>query len=107
VLRGWVDLTSGREAYVKRSLKAFEDVLQSTGAGTPCAFPSDSAENGKVHVEAALGKAAYLQDQKRDHAQAVEVLNTAIAAAPNFLPALIEKAKVRSTHAPFLLHCRR
>lgn len=49
-----------------------------------------------MHVEAALGKAAYLQEQKKDYAQALDVLNTVLSvpATANYLPALIEKAKV-------------
>lgn len=51
-----------------------------------------------MHVEAALGLAAYLQDQKRDYAAALDVLNgiVSVPALASFVPALIEKAKVWS-----------
>ncbi len=47
-----------------------------------------------MHVEAALGRAAFMQEQRRDPAQSLAALAPAIASAPLFIPALIEKAKV-------------
>ncbi len=87
-------------------MKAFDDALQAASSGTQLASFVDRSEGGKIHIEASLGKAAYLQEQKKDYALSIEVLNNAVAAAPSNIPVLIEKSKVGPTLAAFPHHLR-
>eukprot|EP00659_Diplonema_papillatum_P016433 gene16433-25192_t len=65
-LMGWANLFSGRSAFVEKAMSNFEKAV-------------DPAQGGVAnHVDALLGKAAYL-DQKRMYPQAIEVLNEVAA----------------------------
>ncbi|XP_071943351.1 tetratricopeptide repeat protein 21B-like [Antedon mediterranea] len=77
ILKGWIDLTSGREPAVKKSGKYFEEVLK----------------NSK-ELEALLGKTRFLV-MRHNFSGALEVINQAVVAFPGCIPALIEKMRVQ------------
>eukprot|EP01065_Artemidia_motanka_P029688 TRINITY_DN35779_c0_g1_i1.p1 TRINITY_DN35779_c0_g1~~TRINITY_DN35779_c0_g1_i1.p1 ORF type:complete len:1373 (+),score=488.22 TRINITY_DN35779_c0_g1_i1:98-4120(+) len=87
-LMGWIHLTSGRSAHIEKSSADFQKAL-------------DPAHGGSKHdIDAALGRAAYLQ-RKQMHPEAIEQLNQLIAACKSdevFKPITIEKAKVLIEH---------
>ncbi|KXJ11499.1 tetratricopeptide repeat protein 21B [Exaiptasia diaphana] len=76
ILRGWIDLSCGREAFVKKSIKFFDEALS-------------GPENVK-NLDGLLGKAHYLQS-KNNFSGALEAINQAIVAYPECVPALVEK----------------
>ncbi|CAB4022833.1 tetratricopeptide repeat 21B-like, partial [Paramuricea clavata] len=80
VLRGWIDLTSGRDSALKKSAKFFDDALQG----------SDTSQN----IDALLGKAAYLV-RKNNFTAALEFINKVVVSYPEFEPALVEKMKIQ------------
>ncbi|XP_038077972.1 tetratricopeptide repeat protein 21B-like isoform X2 [Patiria miniata] len=77
VLRGWIDLTCGRDAYVKKSGKYFEEAL--SGASKD--------------VEALIGKARYFT-LRHNYSGALDQINQAVVSYPGFMPALIEKMRL-------------
>ncbi|OCT63545.1 hypothetical protein XELAEV_18044641mg [Xenopus laevis] len=77
VLKAWLDLTCGREAYAKKALKYLEEGL---GDGTD--------------VFAMLGKAHYLE-MRQNYSGALEVVNRILVNCPGFIPALIKKMKLQ------------
>lgn len=79
-LRGWIDLTCGRDSYIKKSGKLFEEAL----AGS---------ESPKL-IEALFGKAKYLT-MRHNYSGALEVTNQIIVAYTGFVPALIEKMQIQ------------
>eukprot|EP00730_Choanoeca_flexa_P019334 TRINITY_DN9437_c0_g2_i5.p1 TRINITY_DN9437_c0_g2~~TRINITY_DN9437_c0_g2_i5.p1 ORF type:complete len:1329 (+),score=492.54 TRINITY_DN9437_c0_g2_i5:125-4111(+) len=82
-LRGWIDLTSGREVHEKKALKYFDESLKS--------FEGNSKSS---HLDSLMGKCAYYQTITHDYAQALELINTAVVLFPSYLPALVVKAQV-------------
>jgi tetratricopeptide repeat protein 21B len=91
ILMGWIDLTSGRESLVKRSVNYFDKALSNGN--------KKEIEVGIVYslfvdiMQALLGKAKFLEMQ-REYAQALEILNNVIVLFSWFTPALTEKAKL-------------
>jgi tetratricopeptide repeat protein 21B len=84
-LRGWIDLTSGRDAVVKKSIKYFEEAAtlhsqQSPGSPTP--------------VDVLLGKCCYYY-QRHNFSHSLELASQAVAAHPRFLPPLVEKMRIQ------------
>ncbi|XP_071507875.1 tetratricopeptide repeat protein 21B-like [Diadema antillarum] len=77
-LRGWIDLTSGRDNYLKKAGKFFEEVL----SATPKA------------ISALLGKARYM-GMRHNYSGALELVNQAVVSYPGFMPALIEKMRLQ------------
>uniref|UniRef100_A0A6I8N4T4 Tetratricopeptide repeat protein 21B n=1 Tax=Ornithorhynchus anatinus TaxID=9258 RepID=A0A6I8N4T4_ORNAN len=77
VLRAWLDLTCGKEAYAKKSLKYFEEGMQDL---------SD--------IFAQLGKAQYFE-MRQNYSGALETVNQIIVNFPNFLPAFEKKMKLQ------------
>ncbi|EDO49516.1 predicted protein, partial [Nematostella vectensis] len=77
ILRGWIDISCGREAFVKKSIKFFDDSLK-------------NAKN----LDALFGKARYLQ-LKNNFSGALDTVNQAVVAYPECIPALIEKMRLQ------------
>ncbi|XP_077996608.1 tetratricopeptide repeat protein 21B-like [Glandiceps talaboti] len=78
ILRGWIDLTSGRDNFVKKSLRYFEDALNLSGK----------------EVEALFGKAKFFEF-RHNYSGSLELINQAVVAYPGFMPALIEKMRLQ------------
>ncbi|MEE6489492.1 hypothetical protein FKM82_015590 [Ascaphus truei] len=77
VLKAWLDLTCGREAYAKKALKYLDEGLH----------------NG-MDVFAMLGKAHYFE-MRQNYSGALETVNKIIVNYPGFIPALIKKMKLQ------------
>ncbi|XP_033124188.1 tetratricopeptide repeat protein 21B-like [Anneissia japonica] len=77
ILKGWIDLTSGREAAVKKSGKYFDEVLK----------------NSK-ELAAMLGRTRLLM-MRCNFSGALDVVNQAVVSFPGSIPALIEKMRVQ------------
>eukprot|EP00051_Salpingoeca_urceolata_P023185 m.390103 g.390103 ORF g.390103 m.390103 type:complete len:1321 (-) comp20074_c6_seq3:93-4055(-) len=84
-LRGWIDLTSGRESHAKKCIKYFDDALKQ----------DDTPEGVARRMDALLGKIQYLQQQKSDYTRSLQLLDRAVVAFDHFAPALMEKAKAQ------------
>eukprot|EP01137_Pigoraptor_chileana_P035464 Opistho-2@29514 len=80
-LRGWIDLTCGRESTAKKADKAFlNEALKSMG--------------DNKNYEALLAMARHLSVNRRRSSDALECINMIIASNQTFLPALVEKMRV-------------
>uniref|UniRef100_A0A8C8SD14 Tetratricopeptide repeat domain 21B n=1 Tax=Pelusios castaneus TaxID=367368 RepID=A0A8C8SD14_9SAUR len=77
ILKAWLDLTSGKEAYIKKTVKYFDEGIQD--GNDPFAL---------------LGKAQYFE-VRQNYSGALETVNQIIANFPNFLPAFIKKMKLQ------------
>uniref|UniRef100_S4RS46 Tetratricopeptide repeat domain 21B n=1 Tax=Petromyzon marinus TaxID=7757 RepID=S4RS46_PETMA len=77
ILKGWIDLTCGKDVFMKKSIKYIDEGLQ----------------QGK-DAFALMGKAKYFE-LKHNYSGALEVINQAIVAFPSFLPALVEKMRLQ------------
>ncbi|XP_040296219.1 tetratricopeptide repeat protein 21B [Bufo bufo] len=77
VLKGWLDLTCGREAYAKKALKYLEEGL-----------------HDEMDVFAMMGKAHYYE-LRQNYSGALEAVNKILASDPGFTPALIKKMKLQ------------
>ncbi|KAJ8306896.1 hypothetical protein KUTeg_014980 [Tegillarca granosa] len=77
ILKGWVELMSGREA--KKAIKFFEDAI---------------ANEGSRDIDALFGKAKYLE-MRHNYSGALELVNQVIVGYPTFIPALVEKMKLQ------------
>lgn len=80
LLRGWVDITSGKDSYAKKSIKMFDEALSG----------SEVVKN----LDALLGKAKFLE-AKNNFSGALELINQAVVGYPDFTPALIEKMRLQ------------
>ncbi|ELU05036.1 hypothetical protein CAPTEDRAFT_159405 [Capitella teleta] len=78
-LKGWLELLCGREAYVKKANKYFDEALGSEGI---------------KDIDALFGKAKYME-MKRNFSGAMDIISQAVVAFPNFLPALLEKMRLQ------------
>ncbi|XP_052805384.1 tetratricopeptide repeat protein 21B-like isoform X2 [Mya arenaria] len=78
VLKGWIELMSGREA--KKALKYFDDGL--------------SKSVGGKNIDGLLGKSRHFE-AKHNYSGALDAVNQVIVHYPNFLPALIEKMRLQ------------
>eukprot|EP00731_Ephydatia_muelleri_P012930 Em0007g240a len=79
-LQGWIDLTCNRDAFVKKSVKYFDEVLAGTEQPKP--------------LDAMLGKARYYLS-RHNFSHALDLLNQAVASYPGCVPALLDKMKVQ------------
>lgn len=79
-LQGWIDLTCNRDAFVKKSVKYFDEVLAGTEQPKP--------------LDAMLGKARYYLS-RHNFSHALDLLNQAVASYPGSVPALLDKMKVQ------------
>jgi len=94
-IRGWIDLTCGRRAYMDKSVQYFDAVLGESHEHS--VDPDSQANNARNNPDAAMGKVAYLE-MNRNYPLALDVLNRMIVHHPKFTPALIQKAKVLIQH---------
>eukprot|EP00758_Cryptobia_borreli_P001785 Tbor_TRINITY_DN2533_c0_g1::TRINITY_DN2533_c0_g1_i1::g.560::m.560/K19673/TTC21B, IFT139; tetratricopeptide repeat protein 21B len=81
LIRGWIDLSSGRGAYIEKSLSMFDKVLL------------DESKETEIDIDAAMGKISYLE-KKNQFWPAQELQNKLIVLYPNFWPVFISKAKL-------------
>uniref|UniRef100_A0A8C5R7T2 Tetratricopeptide repeat domain 21B n=1 Tax=Leptobrachium leishanense TaxID=445787 RepID=A0A8C5R7T2_9ANUR len=77
VLKAWLDLTCGREAYAKKALKYLEEGLQD-----------------ETDIFAIMGKAYYFEI-RQNYSGALECVNRILVTCPDFTPALIKKMKLQ------------
>ncbi|XP_053264599.1 tetratricopeptide repeat protein 21B isoform X3 [Podarcis raffonei] len=77
ILKGWLDVTSGKEASIKKAVKYFDEGLQ----------------NGN-DTFGLMGKAQYFE-MRQNYSGALEMVNQIIAHAPQFLPSFIKKMKLQ------------
>uniref|UniRef100_A0A8B9G865 Tetratricopeptide repeat protein 21B n=1 Tax=Amazona collaria TaxID=241587 RepID=A0A8B9G865_9PSIT len=77
ILKGWLDLTCGKENHIKKTVKYFDEALQEGN-----------------DVFALLGKAQYFE-VRQNFSGALETVNQIIANFPNFIPAFIKKMKLQ------------
>ncbi|XP_066468231.1 tetratricopeptide repeat protein 21B isoform X2 [Tiliqua scincoides] len=77
ILRGWLDVTSGKEASIKKAVKYLDEGLQ----------------NGN-DLFGLMGKAQYFE-VRQNYSGALETVNQIIAHSPHFLPAFIKKMKLQ------------
>lgn len=80
ILRGWADIRSSKEQYVKKSIKYFEEAL-------------NSAHSIK-EIDAILGKIEYFK-LKNNFTGALEMVNQLIVMYPDFTPGLVEKMRIQ------------
>ncbi|KAL0963799.1 hypothetical protein UPYG_G00313730 [Umbra pygmaea] len=73
ILKGWIDLTSGKDSYAKKAGKYFDEGLKE-----------------KSDVFALMGKAHYYE-YRQNYSGALETVNQVIVSFPGFLPAFIKK----------------
>ncbi|KAF7660541.1 hypothetical protein LDENG_00280090 [Lucifuga dentata] len=76
ILKGWIDLTSGKDAYARKAGKYFDEGLKE-----------------KADIFALMGKAQYCE-YRQNYSGALEMVNQVIVSFPGFLPALIKKMKL-------------
>ncbi|XP_061827685.1 tetratricopeptide repeat protein 21B [Nerophis lumbriciformis] len=76
ILKAWIDVTCGKEAYARKAGKYFDEGLKEG-----------------PDVFALLGKAQYYE-YRQNYSGALEVVNKVIAIYPGFVPALIKKMKL-------------
>ncbi|ETE72338.1 Tetratricopeptide repeat protein 21B, partial [Ophiophagus hannah] len=77
ILKGWLDVTSGKEASIKKAGKCFDEGVQ----------------NGN-DIFALMGKTQYFE-ARQNYSGALETVNQIIANFPRFLPAFIKKMKLQ------------
>ncbi|XP_076851637.1 tetratricopeptide repeat protein 21B [Brachyhypopomus gauderio] len=76
LLKGWIDLTSGKDAYAKKSGKYFDEALKD-----------------KISIFALMGKVQYYEF-RQNYSGALETVNQVIVSYPSFIPALVKKMKL-------------
>ncbi|KAK3569226.1 hypothetical protein QTP86_026513 [Hemibagrus guttatus] len=76
ILKGWIDLTSGKDAYTKKSGKYFDEALKE-----------------KINIFALMGKVQY-NEVRQNYSGALETVNQVIVSYPSFTPALVKKMKL-------------
>ncbi|XP_056653199.1 tetratricopeptide repeat protein 21B isoform X3 [Monodelphis domestica] len=77
ILRAWLDVTSGKEAYSKKAARYFDENIQDGN-----------------DIFAMLGKAQYLE-LRQNYSGALETVNQITINFPSFLPALVKKMKLQ------------
>uniref|UniRef100_A0A671XGP1 Tetratricopeptide repeat domain 21B n=1 Tax=Sparus aurata TaxID=8175 RepID=A0A671XGP1_SPAAU len=73
ILKAWIDVTSGKDAYARKAGKYFDEGLKE-----------------RPDVFALMGKAQYYE-YRQNFSGALEMVNQVIVSFPGFLPALIKK----------------
>ncbi|XP_041662255.1 tetratricopeptide repeat protein 21B [Cheilinus undulatus] len=76
ILKAWIDVTSGKDAYARKAGKYFDEALKE-----------------KADVFALMGKAQYYE-YRQNYSGALEMVNQVIVGFPGFLPALNKKMKL-------------
>eukprot|EP00111_Clytia_hemisphaerica_P000239 TCONS_00000598-protein len=79
ILRGWADLKSSKENYVKKSIKYFDEALNSN--------------HSVKDIDALLGKMEYMK-RKQNFTGALDLTNQLVVMHPDFFPALVEKMRI-------------
>ncbi|XP_078408432.1 tetratricopeptide repeat protein 21B isoform X2 [Cetorhinus maximus] len=77
ILKGWIELTSGRDAYAKKAIKYFDEGIQD-----------------RNDVFAMMGKVQYLE-MRQNYSGALEMVNQIIVHFPGFLPAFVKKIELQ------------
>ncbi|XP_035377935.1 tetratricopeptide repeat protein 21B [Electrophorus electricus] len=75
-LKGWIDLTSGKDAYARKSGKYFDEALKE-----------------KISIFALMGKVQYYEF-RQNYSGALETVNQVVVSYPSFIPALVKKMKL-------------
>ncbi|XP_051814487.1 tetratricopeptide repeat protein 21B isoform X2 [Acanthochromis polyacanthus] len=76
ILKAWIDVTSGKDAYARKAGKYFDEGLKE-----------------RADVFALMGKAQYYE-YRQNYSGALEIVNQVIVSFPGFIPALIKKMKI-------------
>ncbi|XP_041939131.1 tetratricopeptide repeat protein 21B [Alosa sapidissima] len=76
ILKGWIDLTSNKEAYAKKSGKYFDEGLKESGS-----------------ILALMGKVQYYE-YRQNYSGALEMVSHIIVSYPGFLPAFVKKMQL-------------
>uniref|UniRef100_A0A7N6FE25 Tetratricopeptide repeat domain 21B n=1 Tax=Anabas testudineus TaxID=64144 RepID=A0A7N6FE25_ANATE len=76
VLKAWIDVTSGKDAYARKAGKYFDEALKE-----------------RADAFALMGKTQYYE-YRQNYSGALEMVNQIIVSFPGFLPALIKKMKL-------------
>ncbi|XP_058478817.1 tetratricopeptide repeat protein 21B [Solea solea] len=76
ILKAWIDVTSGKDAYARKAGKYFDEGLKE-----------------KADVFALMGKAQYYE-YRQNYSGALEMVNQVIVSFPEFVPALVKKMKL-------------
>ena len=79
ILRGWIDLRSTKEQHQKKSIKYFDEALNS--------------QHSVKEIDALLGKIEYFK-LKNNFTGALEIANQLIVMYPDFYPGLMEKMAI-------------
>ncbi|GCC22011.1 hypothetical protein chiPu_0000395 [Chiloscyllium punctatum] len=77
ILKGWIELTCGRDAYAKKAIKYF-----------------DEGNQGGNDVFAMMGKVQYLEI-RQNYSGALDMVNQIIVHFPGFLPAFVKKVELQ------------
>uniref|UniRef100_A0A673CVP2 Tetratricopeptide repeat domain 21B n=1 Tax=Sphaeramia orbicularis TaxID=375764 RepID=A0A673CVP2_9TELE len=76
ILKAWIDVTSGKDAYARKAGKYFDEGLKE-----------------RPDVFGLMGKAQYYE-YRQNYSGALEMVNQVIVSFPAFLPALVKKMKL-------------
>uniref|UniRef100_A0A3Q3QWQ7 Tetratricopeptide repeat domain 21B n=1 Tax=Monopterus albus TaxID=43700 RepID=A0A3Q3QWQ7_MONAL len=76
ILKAWIDVTSGKDAYIRKAGKYFDEGLKE-----------------RLDVFTLMGKAQYYE-YRQNYSGALELVNQVIVSFPGYLPALIKKMKL-------------
>ncbi|XP_008299372.1 tetratricopeptide repeat protein 21B [Stegastes partitus] len=76
ILKAWIDVTSGKDAYARKAGKYFDEGLKE-----------------RADVFGLMGKAKYYE-YRQNYSGALEIVNQVIVSFPGFLPALVKKMKL-------------
>lgn len=79
ILRGWIDLKSAKEQYQKKSVKYFDEVLNS--------------DHSVKEIDALIGKIEYFKT-RNNFSGALELANQLVVMYPEFYPGLMEKMRI-------------
>ncbi|XP_064595299.1 tetratricopeptide repeat protein 21B-like isoform X2 [Liolophura sinensis] len=80
VIKGWIEMTCGRDAFAKKAIKFFDEAI--------------SLPDGARDIDALLGKAKHME-MRHNYSGSLELVNQVIVAYSGFTPALIEKMKLQ------------
>ena len=81
-------MSASKEELQQKSIQLFDHVVAS------------AEQNGKKHLEAMFGRAKVFEKAKK-YESAVDILSETCICFPNFLPSVIEKAKLHHQNGEF------
>ncbi|KAM4731833.1 tetratricopeptide repeat protein 21B [Anableps anableps] len=76
ILKAWIDVTSGKDTYIRKAGKYFDEGLKE-----------------RADIFALMGKAQYYE-RRQNYSGALEMVNQVIVSFSGFIPALIKKMKL-------------